>query len=144
MATIGRTLLRLTGATLLGASAASIDNPSILFAPSVPIAKPVVDSARPEVAPPDIKITPGKRAMAFRVNDTGIVPLIQPDNRVDILLGPNGPEQQAAKLLMEDMRVLAIGLVPSRAEDGRPVNIAVATVEVTPDEGERLASAADE
>ena len=34
MATIGRTLFRLTGAVLLGASATSIDNPRLLESPS--------------------------------------------------------------------------------------------------------------
>jgi pilus assembly protein CpaB len=39
------------------------------------------------------------------------------------------------------MRVLAIGSVSQRSEDGRPINAAVATVEVTPNEGEKLAIA---
>jgi len=34
MATLGRTLLRFTGAVLFGASATSIDNPGLLFAPT--------------------------------------------------------------------------------------------------------------
>jgi len=46
-----------------------------------------------------------------------------------------------AKLFMENMRVLAIGAVAQRTEDGRQINAAVCTVEVTPDEGERLAMA---
>ena len=45
-----------------------------------------------------------------------------------------------AKLFMENMRVLAIGAVAQRTEDGLD-HAAVCTVEVTPDEGERLAIA---
>ena len=144
MTAIGRTLLRFAGALLLGAGATSIDNPRLLFAPSSsPTAKPVVAEARPDINVTPIEITPGKRAMALRINDiSGIVPLIQPGNRVDILFVPNDPAQsQVAKLLMEDVRVLAAGSVQERTENGRLINTAVASLEVTPDEGERLATA---
>jgi len=92
----------------------------------------------------EVKITPGKRAFAFRINDvSGIAGLIQPNSRVDILLVINSGAEKGnvAKLFMENMRVLAIGAVPQRTEDGRPINAAVCTVEVTPDEGEKLAIA---
>jgi len=42
---------------------------------------------------------------------------------------------------MEDVRVLAIASVPQRAKDGQPLNAIIATVEVTPEEAERLAIA---
>ena len=92
----------------------------------------------------EVKITPGKRAFAFRINDvSGIAGLIQPNSRVDILVVINsGPEKgNVAKLFMENMRVLAIGAVAQRTDDGRQINAAVCTVEVTPEEGERLAIA---
>jgi pilus assembly protein CpaB len=92
----------------------------------------------------EVKITPGKRAFAFRINDvSGIAGLIQPNSRVDILLVMNsgGDKGSVAKLFMENMRVLAIGAVAQRAEDGRQINAAVCTVEVTPEEGEKLAIA---
>ena len=47
-----------------------------------------------------------------------------------------------AKLFMSNMRVLAIGAAPERAQDGRPINAAVASIEVTPTEAEKLATAA--
>ena len=91
----------------------------------------------------DVKITPGKRAFSFRVNDvSGIAGLIQPNTRVDIfVLIDDGEGSSVAKLFMENMRVLAIGAVPQRSQDGRLINATVCTVEVTPDEGERLAIA---
>ena len=92
----------------------------------------------------EVKITPGKRAFAFRINDvSGIAGLIQPNSRVDILVVINGGTEKGsvAKLFMENMRVLAIGAVAQRTEDGRQINAAVCTVEVTPDEGEKLAIA---
>ena len=91
----------------------------------------------------EVKITPGKRAMSFRINDvSGLAGMIQPNSRVDILVVIDGGEKgRVAKLFMENMRILAIGSVPQRTEDGRPINAPVATVEVTPEEGERLAIA---
>jgi pilus assembly protein CpaB len=92
----------------------------------------------------EVKITPGKRAFAFRINDvSGIAGLIQPNSRVDILvvIASGGEKGNVAKLFMENMRVLAIGAVAQRTEDGRQINAAVCTVEVTPEEGEKLAIA---
>ena len=88
-----------------------------------------------------MKITPGKRALSFRINDvSGIAGLIQPNSRVDIvLIADAGTEKgRVAKVFMENMRVLAIATQSQRSEDGRPIPAAVATVEVTPDEGEKL------
>jgi pilus assembly protein CpaB len=47
-----------------------------------------------------------------------------------------------AKLFMENMRVLAIAAATERPQDGRPIQAAVASIEVTPTEAERLAIAA--
>ena len=92
----------------------------------------------------EVKITPGKRAMSMRINDvSGLAGLIPANSRVDILvvMDGGGEKGRVAKLFMENMRVLAIGSVAQRTEDGRPINAAVATIEVTPEEGERLALA---
>jgi pilus assembly protein CpaB len=91
----------------------------------------------------EVKITPGKRAMSFRINDvSGIARLMQPNSRIDILVVLNGEKGRVAKVFMENMRLLAIGTVRQRSEDGRAINGAVCTIEVTPEEGERLAIAA--
>jgi pilus assembly protein CpaB len=90
----------------------------------------------------EVKIAPGKRAVSFRINDvSGIAGLIQPNSRVDIVVVMEGGAEKGriAKLFMENMRILAIGSAPQRSEDGRPINATVATVEVTPSEGEKLA-----
>jgi pilus assembly protein CpaB len=90
----------------------------------------------------EVKITPGKRAVSFRINDvSGIAGLIQPNSRVDIVVVMDGGAKKGriAKLFMENMRILAIGSAPQRSEDGRPINATVATVEATPSEGEQLA-----
>ena len=92
----------------------------------------------------EAKITPGKRAMSVRVDDvSGINGLIQPNSRVDILLtlAGGGNDQRTAKLFMPNMRVLAMGHDVQRDADGRPIPTSVATLEVTPEESERLAVA---
>ena len=117
MAAIGRTLLRLTGAVLLGASAASIDNPGLLYAPTTGERTAQPSAVEEVVSGPEIRITPGKRAFAFRVDDAANwIDLLQPNSRVDILVVTDVPEHQrpVAKLLMENMRLLAIRAVPER------------------------------
>jgi pilus assembly protein CpaB len=86
------------------------------------------------------KITPGKRAMGVRINDvSGISGLILPDSRVDIVLTTTlGNATKTAKIFMSNMRVLSIGTETARSEDGRPIPATVATLEVTPEESERL------
>lgn len=94
----------------------------------------------------EIKIAPGKRAMSVKINDVaGISGLIQPNSRVDVLVNIRDDrvekETQVAKLFMENMRVLSVGQQVTRGDDGKPINATTATLEVTPDEAERLAIA---
>ena len=94
----------------------------------------------------EVKITPGKRAMAVRINDVaGISGFIQPNSRVDVMVTlanqAQGQKQQVAKLFMENMRVLSVGHEVQRDAQGKPINATTITLEVTPDEAERLAVA---
>ena len=94
----------------------------------------------------EVKITPGKRAMAVRIDDVaGLSGLIQPNSRVDVLvtLRDQATEklEQVSKLFMSNMRVLSIGTEVQRGADGKPINATTAALEVTPDEAERLAVA---
>src|SRR5687768_14218124 len=94
----------------------------------------------------EVKITPGKRAYGIRINDVAsLAGMVQPNSRVDVMVVIDDPDKagkRVAKLFMSNMRVLAIGTATPRAEDGRPLNEGVATIEVTPEEAERLATAA--
>lgn len=97
----------------------------------------------------EVKITPGKRAMALRINDVaGISGFIQPNSRVDVMVTlanqKDGQRQQVAKLFMENMRVLSVGHEVQRDAQGKPINAATATLEVTPEEAERLAVASSQ
>ena len=94
----------------------------------------------------EVKITPGKRAMAVRIDDVaGLSGLIQPNSRVDVLVTIRDQAteklEQVSKLFMSNMRVLSIGTEVQRGADGKPINATTAALEVTPDEAERLAVA---
>jgi pilus assembly protein CpaB len=92
-----------------------------------------------------VKITPGKRAMAVRIDDVaGVSGLIQPDSRVDVLVtlrDQEGGGEQISKLFMSNMRVLSVGTIDRSGPDNRPIQATTATLEVTPFEAERLAVA---
>jgi pilus assembly protein CpaB len=66
---------------------------------------------------------------------------------VDVLVtmreGGGAQERQVAKLFMENMRVLSVGTQFERGEDGKPMPATTATLEVTPQESERLAVASN-
>ncbi|HEY0996084.1 MAG TPA: Flp pilus assembly protein CpaB [Gemmatimonadaceae bacterium] len=95
----------------------------------------------------EVRISPGRRAMAVRINDiAGISGFLQPDSRVDVLVSmraavPGSPDRQVAKLFMENVRVLSVGTRVERGEKGEPIDATTATLEVTPEEAERLAVA---
>ncbi len=92
----------------------------------------------------ELKIPPGQRAMAVRINDVaGISGLIQPNSRVDVLVTIQQLDggKQVAKLFMENMRVLSVGTEIQRGSDGKPNAATTVTLGVTPEEAERLAVA---
>ena len=92
----------------------------------------------------ELKIPPGKRAMAVRINDVaGISGLIQPGSRVDVLvtIKEDKSEKQIAKLFMSNMQVLSVGTEVQRDGSGKPINATTVTLGVTPEESERLAIA---
>jgi pilus assembly protein CpaB len=92
----------------------------------------------------EVKITPGKRAMAIRINDVvGLAGLIQPNSRVDVLvMFPDAARAgRQAKLFMSNMRVLSVGTNVERGQDGKAIEATTAALEVTPEEAERLAVA---
>lgn len=91
-------------------------------------------------------VHPGMRAMAVQGNKVlGLSGFIRPGNKVDVLVtipDPKADNQPVTKIVLENVPVLATGeqLVPS--EDGRQTSpVDVYTLEVSPEEGERLALA---
>jgi pilus assembly protein CpaB len=88
---------------------------------------------------------PQKRAMAVKVDDVvGVAGFINPGNNVDVLvtLSQSPP---VTKTVLENILVLASGTeIERRGKEDKPNQVRVITVEVTPEEGEKLALAANE
>jgi pilus assembly protein CpaB len=92
-------------------------------------------------------IPPGKRAIAVKGDKViGISGFVNPGNRVDILVTFKDPMSKldVSKLVLEDIAVLASGTQIEQNEKGEPAPVDVYTLEVTPEETEKIALAAAE
>jgi pilus assembly protein CpaB len=92
-------------------------------------------------------ISPNNRAMAVKVDKViGVSGFIFPGNRVDVLvtITPAGGSLPMTKTVLENINVLAAGTELQEKEKGKPVPVDVITLEVTPEEAEKLAFAASE
>lgn len=92
-------------------------------------------------------VAPGKRAIAVAGDKViGLAGFIQPGNHVDILVTLKSPfsESHITKLVLENILVLAAGTQTLNPFDGKPGPVDVFTLEVTPDEAEKLSLAASQ
>ena len=87
-----------------------------------------------------LMIGEGMRGMSVRVDDvSGVSGFITPNSRVDVLIAgvPEGAPEQRSKVVLQNIRVLAIGkLIEQR--DNKPVEVPTVTLLVTPEEAEKL------
>ncbi len=92
-------------------------------------------------------IKAGKRAIAVKGDKViGISGFINPGNRVDVLVTVQDPKkkEEKTKTILENIPVLATGTQIQENEKGEPAPVDVYTLEVTPEEAEKLALAAAE
>lgn len=90
-------------------------------------------------------IKPGKRAIAVKGDKViGISGFILPGNRVDVLVTMTDPrtKSEVTKLVLENVPVLATGTQLQENGKDEPAPVDVYTLEVAPEEGEKLALAA--
>lgn len=90
-------------------------------------------------------VKPGKRALAVKGDKViGISGFIVPSNRVDVLVSLQDPKRKRdiTKTVLENILVLATGTEMQENDKGEPAPVDVYTLEVTPEEGEKLALAA--
>jgi pilus assembly protein CpaB len=100
------------------------------------------------LAPLDVKtggvsavLKEGKRAVSVKGDKViGLAGLINPGNRVDVLVTIQDPQKKEdrTKLILENVLVLATGTQIQKNEKGEPSPVDVYTLEVTPEEAERL------
>ena len=89
------------------------------------------------------KIPEGHRAMTVGVDQVaGVAGFLNPGNIVDVVLiaAPPGSNQQIGKIVLQNVPILAIGQIVEQKE-GKPVVVPTVTVDVTPEDAEKLAIA---
>jgi pilus assembly protein CpaB len=94
-------------------------------------------------------IPAGKRAVSVKVNDViGVAGYVLPGTLVDVVVTINPtqqPEDVTSKIVLTQVQVLTAGTrLEQDQKDGKPVQVTVATLLVTPEEAERLALASTE
>lgn len=116
------------------------------------VTEPVLESA---LAPTNLTkggmaavITPLKRAMAVKVDEVvGVAGFLHPGHMVDVLVSidkPGEKRNQITKTVLENIPVLSIGTQAQEQDDKSSKRVTVVTLEVTLEEGEKLALATNE
>lgn len=94
-----------------------------------------------------LKVPAGMRAFSIKVNEVvGVGGFIVPDSRVDVVVttSPSHQSQEKiAKIVLEDIRVLAVGQVIEQKEN-KPVTVNTVTLALTPEDAEKLALAGND
>src|SRR6202007_1615323 len=92
-------------------------------------------------------IPPGMRAVSVRVNDVvSVAGFVTPGTRVDVLLTgtPTGGSEQETTTVLQNVAVLASGHPLERTSTGEAQNVPVITLQVTPDDAQRLTLASSQ
>ena len=92
-------------------------------------------------------IPPGMRAVSVRVNEVvSVAGFVTPGTRVDVLLtgAPDGSGEKQTTTVLQNVAVLASGQRLERNSNGEAQNTAVITLEVTPEDAQRLTLASSE
>jgi len=94
-----------------------------------------------------LKIPSGMRGFSVKVNEVvGVGGFIVPDSRVDVVVTTSpsqSSQEKIAKIVLEDIRVLAVGQVIEQKEN-KPVTVNTVTLALLPEEAEKLALASND
>ena len=97
-----------------------------------------------------VRLEAGKRAMAVRVDEIiGVSGFIVPDDRVDVIVTTTPPgvndnkDAKLAKIVLQNKRVLSVAQ-STEQKDGKPQVARSITLEVSPEEAEKLSLAYQE
>lgn len=95
-------------------------------------------------------IPPGMRAVAVRVNEVvGVAGFVNPGSRVDVLVSGNPPGGSRelgsrTKTLLQNLEVLSAGQDFKKDAEGKPVQVQVVNLLVTPEQAEVLSLASNQ
>jgi pilus assembly protein CpaB len=97
-----------------------------------------------------VRLEPGKRAMAVRVDEIiGVSGFIVPDDRVDVIVTTTPPgvndnkDARLSKIVLQNKRVLSVAQ-STEQKDGKPQVARSITLDVSPEEAEKLSLAYQE
>lgn len=113
-----------------------------------PIARELLADQRSGLLP--MLIDSGKRAMSVRVDkETGVSGFITPNSYVDVFAtgtvteGGNSGREQRSKLILQNVKVMAIGK-SIELENDEPVEVPTVTLLVSPEDAEKLTLASQQ
>jgi pilus assembly protein CpaB len=93
-------------------------------------------------------LPPHKRAMTVKVDEaSGVAGFVVPDNRVDVVVTVDKGDfskNPMSKVVFQNLKVLGVGQRIEHRPGDKPQVVPTVTLEVTPEEGERLALASQE
>ena len=88
----------------------------------------------------------GHRAVTVGVNEVaGVAGFLAPGNQVDLVLTtqmPSRPSENISKIILQDVPILATGQITTEQKDGKPVVVPTVTLDLTPENAEKLVLAA--
>lgn len=93
-------------------------------------------------------IPDGHRAMTVAVNEVvGVAGFVLPNSVVDVVATVNSPysrgmDERISKIILQGVKVLAVGQILEQKE-GKPVVVPTVTLDVTPEDAEKLALASE-
>ena len=92
------------------------------------------------------RVPPGHRAVTVAVNEVaGVAGFLSPDNKVDVVLTtpiPGKLNETISKIVLQNVPVLATGQIAQEQKDGKPIVVPTVTLDLTPDDAEKLVLAA--
>jgi pilus assembly protein CpaB len=116
------------------------------YTPGDPIieAKLVPKGGQPGVL--TYRIPQGHRAMTLGVDQvSGVAGFITPGNMVDVVLtissGGGTGSKTFSKIVLQNVPILATGQIIEQQKDGKPIIVPTVTMDVTPEDSEKLAIA---
>lgn len=89
----------------------------------------------------------GHRAVTVGVNEVaGVAGFLNPNNKVDVVLTTSIPGstsgENISKIVLQNVPVLATGQITTEQKDGKPVVVPTVTLDLTPEDSEKLINAA--
>lgn len=89
-----------------------------------------------------IVVQEGQRALSVKVDEViAVAGFVQPGTRVDVLVtldNVSGVTEPLTQLVLQDIQVLTAGQVHQPNPNGEPTTVTVATLNVTPEQAEKL------